>query len=659
MLISGDEKDNTLKGTSADDLINGFAGDDTLTGGAGNDIIRGGEGFDDIDGGVGDDNIFGDNFITAGSRADVLAGGDGNDTVTPGRGNFVADGGRGEDMLLLDRSYFKSRLTFEASTTGATIGAGAKIVKFENYSVTFGNGGDRATGGAGDDTFNGGIGNDVLAGGAGDDRLSGGPGRDELAGGAGDDTLVYSGFPFEDVMPRMVADGGGGIDVALLDFQLATTRFDIVFAAGRNNIGAEVVLRNVERLDLRTGSASDAVAGGNFADRLVGAGGDDTLKGGGGDDSLDGGDGDDSLSGGNGNDTAAGGAGSDRIGGGAGNDVLTANSGVFFADDASRDRLFGDAGDDSLTIGLGDSAVGGVGTDLVTVLASTSGSDLQITLKGGKVIAAPGTSFSGFERIDLRAGSGDDRLAGGKLDDSMSGGAGDDRFNGFGGDDVFVRTNFDGVLGVVDPGSDVFGGGSGFDTIVFQTFSAFRIDLADSAANTGVAAGLTLRDVEGVTGGTAADTILGDSRGNTLYGHYGADTLNGRGGDDVLRGGGLADRLVGGEGADRFVFDGNVFEAPDEIADFGNGADRLVVDGDVFGYLSESDNVRLVTARNDPEATGRLPTLLFEQSTGMLSFDPDGTSGDNPVVVLAKLVGVTGLSVADFEIGFGFSLEGG
>jgi len=59
-----------------------------------------------------------------------------------------------------------------------------------------------------------------------------------------------------------------------------------------------------------------------------------------------------------------------------------------------------------------------------------------------------------------------------------------------------------------------------------------------------------LVDIEGLTGSSFGDTLIGNAADNVLFGFDGADNLQGRGGNDFLLGGNGDDILNGGAGAD-------------------------------------------------------------------------------------------------------------
>lgn len=109
----------------------------------------------------------------------------------------------------------------------------------------------------------------------------------------------------------------------------------------------------------------------------------------------------------------------------------------------------------------------------------------------------------------------------------------------------------------------------GNDTIVYSGANNATIDLrAATLLNEvggggfvsfaqGVAAGFTIAagvTIENATGGTGADTLIGNEVANTLIGNGGTDTLNSNGGNDRLDGGSGADLLNGGAGVDTAVY---------------------------------------------------------------------------------------------------------
>jgi serralysin len=148
----------------------------------------------------------------------------------------------------------------------------------------------------------------------------------------------------------------------------------------------------------------------------------------------------------------------------------------------------------------------------------------------------------------------------------------------------------------------------------------------------------------GVRGDDSGNTVTwSGSRGVALSGNGGDDSLTGAGGSDVLRGGAGDDTLSGGAGADRFVLD----QAPDvtgdvdHVLDFASGTDRLVLDDDAFDAFDAGTRVTPLSTewRSGPGVTSAKTAaqrLLYDESTGALYYDPDGT-GEAPALLFAVL----------------------
>lgn len=268
------------------------------------------------------------------------------------------------------------------------------------------------------------------------------------------------------------------------------------------------------------------------ADRLTGAAGPDTFLGGAGDDVLTGLGGADSISGDAGNDLVDGGAGDDVVvHGGSGDDAVFAGSGSEIAS--------GQEGDDMVDGGPGDDEViGGPGND-------------QIFGGDGDDELEPQPSLEG----------GSDRLEGGAGNDLLNGGTEAQR---------------------TDP--DVFGGGSGVDTVTYAARRApLSVDL-DGEPDDGTAGERdnVHEDVENVIGGSDSDSLSGSRDDNELDGGPGDDELAGGAGRDTLDGGandGGSDRLDGGPDPDALQGgagdDALIGGAGDDTLAGGGGADTL------------------------------------------------------------------------------------
>ena len=348
-------------------------------------------------------------------------------------------------------------------------------------------------------------------------------------------------------------------------------------------------------------------------------------------------------------------------------------------DAGSFDILYGLAGDDSLSgLAGNDTLVGGAGLDTLdggagrdTVLYTDTVMAVQVTLNGANdVILRFGDLSEDVLRSveDVVGGTVGDTLTGDALANQLSGGGGNDTLSGMGGNDALSG----------GPGSDILKGGLGTDTLdgglgrdaASYADKALGIELslngtADSIVLVGGVVEDSLRGIENVLGGLAADRLKGDGLANQLSGNGGNDTLVGMGGDDtligaaandVLAGGEGADRLFGGPGADRFVFDiAPSISSMDVIMDFSPGTDKLVLDDDIFsalGVTGTPEGVGLANAlvlQIGPDADDAADRLIYDSATGALYYDSDGSGGESRVQI-ALLGTAKALQISDFLI---------
>lgn len=246
--ISGNDKANTLRGTTGDDWIYGGGGNDVIFGDLGNDWLKGETGNDTLHGDGGDDHLYGGAGTYAGAGNDVLDGGVGDDTVIYSAWEAV----RGISVDLTQGKAWTAsgtdRLTSIENVWGTKFAD--TIAGDGNDNRLYGDSGDdQITGGGGKDSLSGENGHDKLFGGAGDDSLSGYAGNDLLEGGTGDDWLF----------------GDDGND-QLRGGDSATTGYTRDYLVGGDGND-----------DLDGGSGRDYLSGDNGVDRLTGGTGSDTF----------------------------------------------------------------------------------------------------------------------------------------------------------------------------------------------------------------------------------------------------------------------------------------------------------------------------------------------------------------------------------------------
>jgi len=302
----------------------------------------------------------------------------------------------------------------------------------------------------------------------------------------------------------------------------------------------------------------------------------------------------------------------------------------------NHDSVFGGAGDNLIFGGSGsdDHLVGGSGSN--EIHAGSGRHDVLSDANGHAVLVA---------------GSGGDTLIGHDLSGAMVGGP---------GNDTFIATG--------DTSRLTMAGGAGNDTFILRAGSGtLNISVLPRESD-------TLRTVRSLTAPLYMENVIATgSHPVTLTAALGTQKLVANNGPDKLVAGPGPERLLGGRGndtfvladlnedtatggtrANRYVFTGTpeVYQRPfalqrpadrtaDLITNFRPGhGDRLVLRATVFGsqLLNLRRNFKVV-ANSDPQPRCHCATLLLDTSTGVLSFDRDGT-GPISDQVIAKLPGL-------------------
>jgi cysteinyl-tRNA synthetase len=146
-----------------------------------------------------------------------------------------------------------------------------------------------------------------------------------------------------------------------------------------------------------------------------------------------------------------------------------------------------------------------------------------------------------------------------------------------------------------------------------------------------------------------ADTLRGSMLVDTIDGLGGNDRVNGRAGNDRLDGGLGKDILTGGTGRDQFVFDTRLGkDNVDRITDFTHGHDRIGLDHDVFGSLHKGKLDAAALEIGTTASDGKVH-ILYESSSGVLSYDADGSGGDKAAAFATLTAGLT-ITTADFWV---------
>ncbi len=373
--LSGNEGSNLLRGDLGDDLVVGINQRDTLFGGKGNDTVRGVGSNTYLSGDDGNDvlsvsnpsvfNSFVNSIITTGIEKVSLLGGLGNDTLTGGIGELGGgksffDGGEGNDRITVfatqDTALGGAGNDFIESTTGTSI-----AVNSFNPNIYLG-ARNSLDGGTGNDTLKGGFFSDTLIGGEGNDTLSG---NFSLAsGGDGDDTINATSGVFTGTVTAFITlEGGLGNDRLIGNASVGTSVANIM----NGGAGNDTVIFGAVRDSLTGDDAGDDFIYYATSVQFVASTTTNIISDFLGNNVIFGSELNDSISTGSGNDVLFGGRfgipqtpttidGNDTLISGAGNDTLV---GAF-----GNDYLSGGDGDDSLFGGPGaDTLIGGAGSD--------------------------------------------------------------------------------------------------------------------------------------------------------------------------------------------------------------------------------------------------------------------------------------------------------
>jgi Ca2+-binding RTX toxin-like protein len=505
----------------------------------------------------------------------------------------------------------------------------------------------------GDDTLRGEEGADTLLGGDGDDVLFGGAGADAMNGGAGFDTVEYSNAP-----------EGVFVDLG----RLSTMPVDGSHSSGDLLRGFEAVIGSEFADTLIGDNGANLIVGGRASDLLNGGKGNDTIFGGRGDDTIEAGDGSDLLVGERGNDHYTVRNASDRVienanegpsdhirafvsyrlpdevehlslagdaaqsaDGNRLNNILTGNSANNILNGyAGNDMLLGASGNDTLKGSDGDDTLdGGAGADRMD---GGQGSDSYFVndlhdvvienrkWSGHDVVASSVDFRMGRKHIedleltgDARLGAGNglantitgndgnNLLDGGKNVDTLVGGLGNDRF--------LIRAPGDNAVEL---------DGEGIDEVL-----AFRSYSLDAHVEK-----LFMQTVYTRDGDPAIFNGIGNDLDNTIIGTPFANTIIGRGGNDVLK---------GQAGNDTFVFDreiglGNV----DRLIDFETilgDDDTLKFKGSILGNAVAAGVLSADDFAEGTAATDATDRFIFDQTSGQLWFDEDGTGAIDQVLL--------------------------
>ncbi|MEG4108712.1 calcium-binding protein [Microcoleus sp. S13_C5] len=623
-------KTSTLGGS----LIFGQADNDTLISVGPNDTIYGGDDEDSI----------------RSQRTPALLFGDaGNDTiVAEARATLV--GGEGEDVL---QGTVEANLMFGNQGADTILGGAQRGDSLyggkDNDAIGFfiaGGGNNLSLQGGLGIGFAGNEGSNYLRGDNGDDLVVGINVRDTLFGGKGNDTL-------RGVASNSYLSGDNDDDILVITNSTQSSPFI-----------SQVITIGIERTTLLGGGGNDSLTGaiGEF---------------GAGRNFFDGGDGNDTIRVFATSDTALGGAGDDFIvSASVPNVISSVGASSAFPGFAGRNLLDGGVGNDTIVAAFSsDTMIGGDGNDSLSgTFTNAAGGDGNDTIDATKAFFGNAT---GTALVTLDGGLGNDLLIGYTNPTTGSSFTVTNLMNGSEGSDTIIfGTQFDKVIGnfagndFISYASGVTFSGTVANLITDTLGSNFIIGgNGTDVITTGNGDDILFGDSFNATLGAAGDDTLNAGGGNdTMLGGFGNDYLIGGDGNDSLGGGPGADTLLGGAGNDSFYYnnfgEGDSGSGPDQIGDFVVGQDKFILQFNSFPGLSAVQGTNRLSSRSflvlesgaytgqfGPAGAGANEAFLFyENGTGRLGFDPDGTAGPNQGVILAKLNGNPGLTASDITL---------
>lgn len=210
------------------------------------------------------------------------------------------------------------------------------------------------------------------------------------------------------------------------------------------------------------------------------------------------------------------------------------------------------------------------------------------------------------------------------------------------------------LTALADGGVYKYGAAGGFPTSTHAA-SNYWIDLLFDATKATKAGG-TANDV--LSGGAAADVILGRAGNDQLSGNGGADVLRGQAGNDTLDGGEGRDILIGGSGDDRFVFTAITHSLPgasDEMR-AGDGGIAFQGAGAAIGDLIDVTAIDADTTVSGNQAftfgsTGKGGLWLVNVGEDtVVRANVDGGAADFEILISDGAINASAYTAADFGL---------
>ncbi|RWH38692.1 MAG: calcium-binding protein, partial [Mesorhizobium sp.] len=262
---------------------------------------------------------------------------------------------------------------------------------------------------------------------------------------------------------------------------------------------------------------------------------------------------------------------------------------------AGADTMIGYGGNDTYYVDkIGDRVIEAVGGGTDKVLAS-----LSHALSGGSQIELLAINNpSGTAAMNLNGNEFAQTIQGNAGANVINGLGGADTMVGYGGNDIYYADNAgDRVVEAVGGGTDRV-----FAVVSYALAAGSQIELLATTNPSGTTA-------INLTGNEFAQSIGGSAGANVINGGGGADTMVGYGGNDAF----VFNTALGG---------GNI----DRVIDFNKLQDKIHIDNAIFAGLS-SGALTSTAFFSGAAAHDSSDRILYNNSTGALSFDSDGIGG--------------------------------
>jgi Ca2+-binding RTX toxin-like protein len=280
----------------------------------------------------------------------------------------------------------------------------------------------------------------------------------------------------------------------------------------------------------------------------------------------------------------------------SGNDILYGTSGADVFHGAGGHTMIGYGGNDTYYVeDVRDKEIEAAGGGADKVLASVS----HALTAGSEIELLATNNSSGTAAMNLTGNGFAQTVQGNAGANVINGGGGADIMIGYGGNDTYYVDNAgDKVVERSVPGNDKV-----FASVSYALSAGSSIGLLATTNPSG----------------TTAINLTGNEIGRqTIQGNAGANVINGGGGADILTGNG---------GNDTFVFNTALgVRNIDKVTDFNKSQDKIHLDDAIFaglklGGLSSSAFFAGKAAHDNSDH------IIYNSSTGALSFDSDGIGG--------------------------------